>query len=183
MQRLLTLTFCLLYSCLSLASSNYQIDLIIFTHLQNNDNDSELKFSSPLLPISPNVIQLKTSATKSTKSYQLLSSSMSTLRDEYYQLNRKKQYHVLGLYSWIQPGANQSTVALPFVTSNGWQMQGTIRVRQSNYYLVNAELQLSSPKNPQSFFTVSQKQRLKGNVVYYLDHPQVGMLIKIHKLA
>ncbi|MDA9272003.1 peptidoglycan binding protein CsiV, partial [bacterium] len=35
----------------------------------------------------------------------------------------------------------------------------------------------------QTAFNFSQKQRLKPGTVYYLDHPQAGMLIKVHALS
>jgi hypothetical protein len=105
------------------------------------------------------------------------------LRDEYYQLSRKSTYQVLGQFTWKQPANNQNKVSLPLTQHNGWQMQGTIRVRQGTYYQLDTELQLSPPYDPQSFFSVNQKQRLNKNVIYYLDHPQIGMLVKIHPLT
>jgi hypothetical protein len=98
-------------------------------------------------------------------------------------LSHKSRYQVLGHYSWRQPANNRSTVALPELIHNGWIVQGTLRVRQSNYYLLDTDLHLAPSNNPQSSFTIAQKQRLKGSEVYYLDHPQVGMLIKVHKLT
>lgn len=180
MLRLFIATLSILYSFITLAQSNYQVDLVIFAYPQSGDVNKSLAMTSPLLPISQNAITLQPN---STKPYGLLSSSKSSLKDQYYLLSRKSNYRVLGHYSWIQPGANQSSVALPKMSHNGWQMQGTLRIRQNNYYLFDAHLQLSSPNNPDSYFTVNQDQRLKGGVVYFLDHPQVGMLVKIHKLT
>lgn len=180
MLRLFILTISILYSCSALAKSSYQIDLILFAHPKGADKNTKLVMDSPLIPISNNAISLKTG---STNSYGLLAASQSELRDEYYQLSRKSHFQVLAHYSWRQPSTNQSKVALPITNHNGWLMQGTVRVRQSNYYLFDADIQLSPPNNPQSSFTVLQKQRLKGSVVYFLDHPQVGMLVKIHKIS
>ncbi len=180
MLRLFIVAISIFYSCITLAQSNYQVDLIIFAYPQSGDTNNSLAMTSPLLPIPQNAITLQPN---STKPYGLLSNSKSSLRDQYYLLSRKSNYRVLGQYSWIQPSANQSSVALPKISHNGWQMQGTLRVRQNNYYLFDAHLQLSPPNNPNSYFTVNQDQRLKGGVVYFLDHPQVGMLVKIHKLS
>ncbi|MCW8444030.1 peptidoglycan binding protein CsiV [Fluoribacter gormanii] len=180
MERLIIITLSLLYSCLTLAKPSYQIDLIIFA--QPNQNRS-LSIDTPLIPTNANAIYLKTDTDKSGKPYHLLSPSSSSLRDEYYLLSRRSNYQVLGHYSWRQPANNQSTVALPFVDHYGWQMQGTLNVKQSNYYFFDAEFQVSPPNNPQSSFTVSQKQRLKDDVVYYLDNAQIGMLVKIHKVG
>ncbi|PWY56403.1 hypothetical protein DGG96_02720 [Legionella qingyii] len=180
MERLIIITLSLLYSCLTLAKPSYQIDLIIFA--QPNQNRA-LSIDAPLIPTNANAISLKTDTEKSGKPYRLLSPSSSSLRDEYYLLSRRSSYQVLGHYSWRQPANNQSIVALPFIDHHGWQMQGTLNVKQSNYYSFDAEFQVSPPNNPQSSFTVSQKQRLKDNVVYYLDNAQIGMIVKIHKMG
>lgn len=180
MLRLFLVTFSILYSSLTLAQSNYQVDLVLFAHPQSGDANNSLAMTSPLLPISQNAITLQPN---SSKPYGLMPNSKSSLRDQYYLLSRKSNYRVLGQYSWIQPGANQSSVTLPKINHNGWQIQGTLRVRQNNYYLFDAHLQASSPNNPDAYFTINQDQRLKGGVVYFLDHPQIGMLVKIHKLA
>ncbi len=180
MERLIIITISILYSCLTLAKSSYQIDLIIFAHPNQNTG---LAVDAPLIPMNAHAISLKADTDKSGKPYRLLSPSSSSLRDEYYLLSRKSHYQVLGHYSWRQPANNQSSVALPLAEHNGWQMQGTLNVKQSNYYSFDAEFQISPSSNPQSSFTVSQKQRLKGDVIYYLDNAQIGMLVKIHKLG
>ncbi|KTD10725.1 hypothetical protein Lgra_1691 [Legionella gratiana] len=180
MERLIIIILSILYSCSALAKPPYQIDLIVFTH---PNQISGLTIDAPLLPPSSNSISLRPDTEKSGKPYHLLPASYSSLRDEYYLLTRKGHYQVLGHYSWRQPANNQSKVTLPLVEHNGWQMQGTLDIRQSNYYSFDAELQVSPPSNPQESFTVSQKQRLKGDVIYYLDNAQIGMLVKIHKLS
>ena len=180
MLRLFILTISILYSCFTLAKSNYQVDLIIFAYPQSSDRDNNPAITSPLLPIAKNAIILKSN---STQSYSLLPGSKSSLKDQYYLLNHKSTYRILAHYSWIQPSNNKSRIALPNVNLNGWQMQGTVCVRQSSYYHFDAHLQLSPPNHPESFFNVTQNQRLKGDEVYFLDHPQIGMLVKIHQLT
>jgi hypothetical protein len=180
MQRLFILTISILYSCFAVAKASYQIDLILFAHPNQN---SGVSGNTPFIPVNSNAISLKTDTEKSEKPYHLLSSSNSSLRDEYYLLSRKSPYQVLGHYSWRQPANNQSSVALPQIDLSGWQIQGILNIKQSNYYAFDAELQVSPPNNPQSSFIVSQKQRLKENVIYYLDNAQIGMLVKIHSLG
>lgn len=180
MCKLFILLVSLFYTCIIQAGSSYQIDLILFAHPQNASKPNDLVQNAALIPTSTNTISLKSVGQGSNGAYQLLKASQSSLTDEYYQLNHKSRYQVLAHYSWKQPANNQSRIALPSINTKGWQMQGTLRVRQSNYYLLDTELQFSPPNNPQSAFTVEQKQRLKNGVVYYLDHPQIGMLVKIH---
>lgn len=183
MPRVLIVIISILYSCLALAKPAYQIDLIVFAQNTAAEPNNGSANDTLLIPQNSNTITLKASVEKTIKPYCLLSNTRSGLQDEYYQLSRKSHHQVLGHYSWQQPMNNQSTVSLPLVDRNGWQMQGTFNVISGNYYTFNANLQASAPNNPQSAFTVSQKQRLKENVVYYLDNEQLGMIVKIHKVA
>lgn len=180
MQRFIFSIATFLFTSLALAGSSYQIDLIIFSHPQNA---SGLSQDAPLIPVAKSAIALRTAATAAASTYQLLKPSLSSLTDEYYLLNKRSRFQVLAHYSWRQPAGSQSSVALPATATKGWQMQGTVRVRQSNYYLLDSELQFAPTNAPETSFTVSQKQRLKPNVVYYLDHPQIGMIVKVHKIA
>lgn len=156
--------------------NTYQVDLILFANPQNaNSNESAIKI--PLLPISKNAISLKP---HSTNLYGLLPPSQSGLRNEYYLLSRKSPYQVLAQYSWKQAANNQKSVAIPSTSINGWLIQGTLRLRQQGYYLFDADLQLSPPNAPESSFRVTQKQRLKNDLVYFFDNPRVGMLVRVH---
>ena len=181
MSRSIIIIISLFYSTFALAKSNYQIDLILFAHPQNTSN--KLDLNSPMLPVNKSAISLKSDGNKSLKPYMLLPPSQSGLSDEYYLLSRKSHFQVLGQYSWRQASYNQDTVALSKISAKGWLLQGTLHVQQGNYYLFNADLQFSPPSNPNTSFTVSQKQRLKEGMVYYLDNPQIGMVVKIHKIA
>jgi hypothetical protein len=180
MLRLFILTLSMLSSCIAQANSTYQIDLILFSYPHAADKSNNFVMNSPLIPISKSAIPLKTDA---AHSYGLLPPSQSGLHDEYYLLSRKSQFKVLANYSWKQPVKNLSSIALPNTELNGWLIQGTVKVLKGTFYQLDAELQLSPPDDPEASFVVSQKQRLKENTVYFLDHPQIGMLVKIHQLA
>jgi len=184
MQKLISLTLLLFFSnqCFA-ASSSYQVDLILFVQPKADAMNHDFGLNTPFMPIAKTAIALTSSATQSAKRYQLLSFSKSSLRNQYYLLNRKHRYQILGHYSWIQPGTSSKSVILPTADSNGWQMQGTVRIRKSNYYLFDTDLQLSPPSNPELTYTINRKQRLKEDVVYYLDHPQLGILIKVHQIT
>lgn len=181
MQRLFLFTICLFYSCLGLTETSYQIDLILFAHPYSDEKTNVQDLNLTFTPINSNAITLNTDLTSPRNTYQLLKTTNSDLMKEYYSLNYKSPYQILAHYSWKQPQNNQKAVALPTINHKGWKIDGTVRVRQSNYYLFDATLQCSPSDDPNSSFTLSQKQRLKNGVVYYLDHAQVGMLIKVHK--
>ncbi len=185
MLKTFTLTCLLLLSPLSQAaqkSTLYQVDMIVFTH------PSELPpannaLAPVLVPNTQNAIPLQVNAVSGLAPYRLLPSRSSQLGSELWALNRNAEYQVLAHYTWLQPANNQRAIALPATNRNGWNIEGTLRVRQSNYYLLDAELLFLTPNNSQTAFLFSHKQRLKPGTVYYLDHPQAGMLIKVHQVA
>lgn len=178
MYRLLLLFISLLYTACLNAQSSYQIDVIFFSHPKEISKASDSEYYTPLLSVTKQAISLSSGTSKGY--YQLLKPSLSNLRNEYYLLSRKSKYKVLAQYSWTQPANNQSAVALPDMDSKEWNIHGTMLIKQSNYYLLTTDLQLISSSQSQASFTLKHKQRLKGSTVYYLDHAQVGMLIKIH---
>ncbi len=175
-----------LFSCLmhaKAAASLYQIDLIVFTHQQASSVPPEISLISTLSSTNSQAKPLEAKINKDLTPFHLLPSSSSQLREEYWALHRKPQYHVLLHYTWLQPLNSQRTIALPKINRDGWHVEGTLRVQHENYYLLNTELLFSTLDTNNSPFVFAQKQRLKGGDTYYFDHPQAGMLIKIHQLG
>ncbi|WP_347251318.1 CsiV family protein [Legionella sp.] len=175
-----------LFSCFTQANaipSLYQIDLIIFTHPQSANLPPELSLSSTLSSESTHAAPLQTEIRKELTPYHLLPFSSSQLREEYWALHRRPEYRVLLHYTWLQPFNSQRAVSLPKINRDGWQLEGALRIQRSSYYLLNTELLFSPADSSHSPFVFAQKQRLKGGETYYFDHPQAGMLIKIHQLG
>ncbi|MBA2711768.1 MAG: hypothetical protein H0U57_14410 [Tatlockia sp.] len=166
----------------TIAVAFYQVDLIVFTYQQSSIL-KELSLSSTLSPDSANIIPLQTEVSKTLSPYHLLPSTSSQLREEYWALHRKPQYQVLLHYTWLQPLNSKSAIALPKIQREGWEIEGNLRIQRSNYYLLDSELLISAPGNKENPYVLTQRQRLKGGTIYYLDHPQAGMIIKVHQLA
>jgi len=181
MNQVISLIISLLLCNVTLAKNTYQIDMILFAHPQSANELFEL--STPLIPVSKKATTLQSSTVKTNKLYTLLPPSQSGLSDEYYLLSRRSYFKVLGQYSWRQTSTQQDVVALPKMSTKGWLMQGTLQVRQGNYYSFDADLQFSPPSKPDAAFIVSQKQRIEGGKRYYLDNPYVGIVVKIHQVA
>ncbi len=184
MLRITTLTCLFLFSCVPQASQRstlYQVDMIVFTHQQAGVQSSGT--TKPLAENTQNAIPLNSNISNLMTPYHLLPARSSQLNNEYWALNRRPEYQVLAHYSWLQPGNSQRAIALPSTYRSGWTIEGTLRIRQSNYYLLDTDLLFSTPNGSQAAFMFSQKQRLKPRTVYYLDHPQAGMLIKVHQIT
>lgn len=186
MIRIIIYTCLCLFSCLLSAKKNtplLQVDIIVFTDLQASASSKEHDRSPLIAPTINQAIPLQTTISKAITPYHLLPSSSSQLRDEYWALNHKTQYQILFHYSWLQPGNNKKPMALSFTNTAGLNVEGTVQIQQSNYYLLDTALFFSAPERTNAAFMFTQKQRLKPGVVYYLDHPQAGMLIKVHTIT
>jgi hypothetical protein len=179
MQKIITLVLVIFYICSAKAQpskANYQIDLIIFTHQGSNTSVNEPLF----FPYTRDAIQLKKSPANVLIPYAYLPIKNSHLQKEYYALRRKPEYNVLLQASWLQPANNHKTIQIPPTLHGDWEVQGTLAIQQSNYYLLNAKLIFTTRNNNQ--FILVKKERLNANTIYYLDHPQAGLIVKIHKV-
>lgn len=163
-------------------TTHYQIDIIIFAHHTSSLQPIQNTTSPMLSGDRQHAISLQNGDT-SAMAYHILPNSASQLRNEYWTLSHNPEYQIITSLSWIQPSSNQRAVALPQINHNGWNLEGTLRIRQSNYYLLDTELLFTALSNQPIAFIFSQKQRLKPGTVYYLDHPHAGMLIKVHQVS
>ena len=173
----------MLYSACSNVHSHtglYQIDLIVFTYPQALEEHREATTAVLIPNPSSLVIPLKAREPgHSARAYQLLSSSSTPLQRDWNRIQQQPQLHALFHYTWLQPSNSQRPVYISTTLSDGWQVDGTLRVRKSNYYLLDTQLYFSAPNNRHHAFVLSQTQRLKPNTTYYLDHPETGMLIRV----
>lgn len=181
MQRVFLLITSILYPFFSLAGSTYQVDLILFAYKHNTLNKSELAPSIPYSLTNPEAIALHSQVGQSAQPFQLLNASAFDLKNELYRLHHDASFQVLGHYSWKQPITNKKAITLPPTELKGWKVEGNVRIQHGNYYAFDAQLYGSPPSHPDAFFSLTQKQRLQEGKVYYFDHPQIGMLLKIHK--
>jgi len=160
----------------------YQVDMIIFSYPQSSQGLTE-EPSFLIEPDSSQAIHLPDEISHTPIPYHLLPASASKLLNEYRTLSHNPQYQTLAHYSWLQPTHNQRPVSLPLTHQNGWKVEGTVKIRQDRYYWVDTQLLFSKLQDTSLSFLFSQRKRLKEGVMYYLDHPQAGILIEIHKIA
>ena len=185
MLRVTLSVFTLLFSGLLQAEEAnplYQIDVIVFT-FQKERLSPENSLSSTLAALPSNALSLSSEREKNLTPYHLLPISSSHLQEAFWALHRQAQFKVLLNYSWLQPFSNQKTMVFPEINRDGWHLEGSLRVERSNYYLVETQLLLAHDNSPQPPVVFSQKQRLKGGEIYYFDHPEIGMVIKVHQLT
>ena len=174
MTRTLQLFICLLFCSLSAHSvqsnqTTYQIDIIVFAQARHFAVDSN----------KTSVILTQENSKHSNAT--IIVPHPSSLGRELNLIKQQPQYLTLFHISWLQPGNHQKAVHLVAQSTDGWRVEGNIRVRQRNYYLLDSKLSFSTRR--QAPFIITQKQRLKPGKTYYLDHPKAGMLIKVHRIS
>lgn len=150
-----------------------QVDVVLFLHqselLSADQNISNAAYSG---------IPLDSSA---QQTYHRLPRLQSGLGREYYALSKRPEFQILGQFSWTQPARPNRPVLLQDPGLNGWQINGNLSVQQNQYFSLNSQFDFNLADKAQ--IHMQQNQRLKPDTVYYLDHPQAGMLIRIHPLA
>ena len=137
MFRLLMSSVFFLFLCLGHASQTsplYQVDMIVFTHLSASLTPAENTLSPMLTPNMHHAIPLQHEVSELMTPYHTLPASASQLQNEYWALNRKPQYQVLFHYTWLQPGDSRRPIALSQMNKGGWNVEGTLSIKRSNYY-------------------------------------------------
>jgi len=161
-------------------SEHYQIDLILFQQAGIGDDTNESPLVPPIPPSKTGNIPLRSQTECSSRDYCLLPFKASALQQSWYALSRNNDYRLLSRYSWMQPDNNQRAVLLPERVEDDVKIEGTVQVRKGNYYYFNSEISLYSFNNSVPV-VLKQHVRLKEDQTVYLDHPHVGILLRIHK--
>lgn len=161
----------------------YQVDLIIFTQSHPTLTSTEHNLLPLELP-SPNqsTITLKPQD-NSSDFYRLLPRRASYLLTADKRLRQQQNYRIIAHYSWRQPLAHPQTIKLPDTEQDQWRVSGTLTIGYNSYYRMNGLLSFYAPGAETPSFAWPIKKRLKKSLIYYIDHPQAGLLVDIHPLA
>lgn len=99
----------------------------------------------------------------------------------------------------------EATQSFPLTPSPVWQLDGTLNIYLSHYLYIETALNLrkegrqlmsaqgneanttTTPAKVMTPYLISipleQNQRVKSNEIHYLDHPEMGMVLQIRKMA
>jgi hypothetical protein len=175
--------FLFLFSPLALAAPPQamdQVDIILFTHLRTS---FPLSHQQALPPGTDDALLLSNELSRDKRPYHRLAPSSSGLANAYWVLNHKPEYQVLLHYSWLQPRHKPHPVRIESRQPQAWDIEGTLHIQRGHYLFLDTAFLFSTKDMPDHSFVFQQKKRLKSNVVYYFDHPQAGMLIKVHPVS
>lgn len=160
--------------------SLYQVDLVIYTY-PNVFPYGEVSPKPRMLMGAGIPLKISNLDETTNSLYHLLQPASSQLKKETEVLNHDPDYHAILNYSWVQSVSNQKPIIVEKIQINDWSIEGMVVIRKLNYYLFEFDLVFSSDANKTNF-SFQQKKYLKADNLYYLDHPQAGILIKIHPI-
>ncbi len=129
-----------------------------------------------------------------TSQYELLDSAVK-------RLSTSSRYHILARKSWLQPGLDREHAVdinisnPPQVTGEGPadNISGTVKIVLERYLHLYTDLVYHKPNtiqiqpasetvnasNPPEAFIIREHRRMRSKELHYIDHPLVGILIKI----
>lgn len=171
---------CFANSIFAAPERNYNVQVLIFSH------------------ITPDTLQLQqwpaVSPEKNTQAI-AIPAPTTDLQSEKSELLKKPNYQILLDASWPETwGDNQPTITIPIASVDG-KLNGWMEITLGHYFDVHVNLLLTVPtailrqlsangyfskwSQPNFTFQLSQNRRMRSNELNYLEHPLMGMLIKI----
>ncbi|MGD9108578.1 MAG: CsiV family protein [Gammaproteobacteria bacterium] len=168
----------------------YRIDLIVFSHVNQQVLDSESWPNILKTPVIKNVSEItptqKLGLIKEANKLSAQPDYKILLHTSWLQnINDTKWIHIYGGQPYdakgqpIQPDDNRMPTY--------WELNGKIKITKATFFDIYTDLHLTIPtsdgKNivPLRTFSLQQHRRTKLNQLNYLDHPLFGTLIKISK--
>ena len=123
-------------------------------------------------------------------SYRWLPTQTHILRTEARRLRNAEDLDIIWHGRWMQPVPSRSAgeplmLAMQAAPSRG-QLSGTLQVTLGRYLHFDAKLWLEQP--PQSpaaaapYMQLKQARTMRGGELHYLDHPRMGVLVRIDPL-
>ena len=191
-------------------ASSYQVEIVIFEHL-NHDADGEISDSGFSLPDISRMVELADQLETEQAQFRQLSSGLYKLGGVYNELKFSRNYRPIYHIAWEQPQLGLSRAKYVHIRksddagSGGTlddplvQIEGGIRIRSAQflhadvelYYFVNAvtesllQYQSVNPDAVQDnsihFAKLSESRRMKLNELHYFDHPVFGMILRVSR--
>jgi hypothetical protein len=194
---LLSLMCSILYAA---PAQQYQINMIVFTHITSQALQSERWANELRIPSLKNVAEPT-----------LLLDNQMGLQKETDALSKTNGYQIIYQQSWAQPMNNKwiHIVGGQAYDKNGkptyppegsppafWQLNGRIKITKATFFNIYTQLYLTMPESifggdtdqdavgsfqpiPLTTFTLFHTRHTKLNELNYLDHPLFGVLIQI----
>ena len=183
----------------------YQVDLIVFRHLDANGMSSETwQRPDPIAELSLDELEAIDEPDELTEylnepnpvdianipeMFRLLDPADAGLQNESALISNSSYYELLLHTSWQQeaPGKQQAE-AFPVIAAGAdpQELDGTVLLYKERYLHVGLDLAIPASRNSMmssgriESFTLKQSRRVnRANVLHYFDHPKLGVLVKV----
>ena len=166
----------LLAATTAFAETRYQIELILFTQPPLPDAQGELPLQSPP-PFPPDIAWPLRAPGALGVGPEALPADEHRLHGAANRLRNQPGYQVIWHEAWQQTlrgPASAPTISLPLgLRSLG--VEGRIRAYQSRFLHLETDIRLSDP----TLWRLHESRRLRASEVHYLDHPLLGVIVRI----
>jgi hypothetical protein len=122
------------------------------------------------------------------QSFKWLPTGELALKREAQQIARAAGLHLLWHGAWMQPVPDRDgETHLPMLLQvgqrigNEYQVEGRIDVTRGRYLHFDTQLWMRD-ETPDSYFALSESRRLRSGELNYLDHPRLGVLVRVDPL-
>lgn len=189
-------------------ASSYQVEIIIFEHLQR-DSDGEIAQIGLKLPDFTNSINPDATDTGNDNTFKLLPAGLYKLGGVYNELKFSRNYRPLLHMAWQQPALNQfhaRNVRIRKIENDGQtdtaepmiKIDGIIRIRSAQF--LHADVDLFYFVDPLSesfiqagssgalsgtvqveFSELKETRKMKLNELHYFDNPAFGLLLWVSR--
>jgi hypothetical protein len=170
----------------AIAAEIYDVEVVIFRHAAAGDNGEQWS-----RPVGDNT---RATGFFPENQFTELAASRYQLNAISHSLQKSGSYSVLFHRAWRQLAYDRThAVDYPvhsLVVDNEYSVEGRIRLVRERYLHLDVDLQLMSARGNSAIlysdgpgsvpvFELSEKRRIRSNVVHYFDHPRFGMIARV----
>ena len=175
----------------------YQVEILLF-EMPQSEQSTESWPDHPLVPDLSKARQLNNYApNEAVTPLELLPRNKLLLYREQWVVTHKLGAKIIAHYAWSQDFAAKETIHLyanpelqfssstqpPYNPDDSWTIDGTLTLSKNNYFNLSANLLTTLSLNGKPIqFLFKQKRRLRKEETHYLDHPLIGMIVKIKEI-
>lgn len=207
MKKFITLIILLIFSSALCAEQGYQLELLIFSHINRANYASEkwpaidkVSFDindqlAEITPLSPEQYTLKKEALRLSQHPGYQAILHLAWVESQQQLEKTSIVHLYGGRLFDNKGKVITTISdesIPYATNQNWEMNGTVAINLARYFDLKFELLFALPYQQIksyptksaidqrfSYVMLQQTRRTKSRELNYIDHPLYGILLMI----
>ena len=162
-------------------ATRYRVEVVLFTQPPMDDRRRENPEAEPI-PLPGRMAWPLRGDDNGLLGYRQLPAGSHVLGQAARRIEARAGFDVLWHAAWVQPGLGPDqarAVALPpRLRREG--LSGSVRVYRQRFLHVEAELRYAESED--RHWAMSSSRRMRSNQQHYLDHPVLGMLVRIDEV-